>query len=73
LKLGQCLWHPGGMPAISRWLSEATPPETDVMYFHRPGRGRSVPRHAHALRPLPGSLSPTNLRVPGVSLRSTPG
>jgi len=68
--------HPGGMPAISRGSSEAIPPEFD-QHSDDPGRGHS----RTAMEPVGAQItSATPLgsrkwfgRVPGVSLRSTPG
>ena len=40
-----CGFHPGGMTAISRWLSAAIPPELRQTHHHgRPWRGRRVSR-----------------------------
>ena len=36
------LTHPGGMPAGSRWSSEATPPEPAPLEAPHPGRGAST-------------------------------
>ena len=64
--------YPGGVTAISRGLSAATPPESDLSHTLDPGRGRSSYRSPTLLRPLPGSVMMLLIQ-PGVSLRSTPG
>jgi hypothetical protein len=43
---------PEGIEAISRWLSEATPPVTENKKTH-PGRGASDPRRQMAMSPRP--------------------
>jgi len=51
-----CLLQPGGLPAISRGLSEATPPEHKDIE-HRPRRGRSNPTPPKVLYWFPSYIS----------------
>jgi hypothetical protein len=68
----------GGLEAISRWLSEAIPPEQAIGKEPHPARvqeaDEKIVRRAsmrNELAPLRGAL--TSSRVPVVSLRSTTG
>jgi hypothetical protein len=60
--------HAGGMTAISRWLSEATPPVVVQFPLH-PGRDAST----GAMAATPAGVVLVEGTGPEVSLRSTSG
>ncbi len=49
------LFHPGGMSALSRWLSAATPPELGSLCFRIP-EGCQKASHSGGIRPRPGAV-----------------